>query len=91
MAGKVKTRDTVYDGIEQTPDAFMGLFTGLLIKHWNAKGDGTNYMAFFAFVSLIRSVDILTQIPDVHVVVLKLGLLWYDVLENGRHADEPSK
>ena len=28
MAGKVKTRDTVYEGIEQTPDAFMGLFTG---------------------------------------------------------------
>ncbi len=26
--GRVKTRDTVYDGVEQTPDAFMGLFTG---------------------------------------------------------------
>jgi len=28
MAGKVKTRDTVLEGIEKTPDAFMGLFTG---------------------------------------------------------------
>ncbi len=28
MAGKVKTRDTVFEGIEKTPDAFMGLFTG---------------------------------------------------------------
>lgn len=28
MAGKVKTRDTVFEGIEQTPAAFMGLFTG---------------------------------------------------------------
>jgi len=28
MAGKVKTRDTVFDGIDQTPAAFMGLFTG---------------------------------------------------------------
>ncbi len=28
MAGKVKTRDTVYEGIDQTPDAFMGLFSG---------------------------------------------------------------
>jgi NADPH-dependent curcumin reductase CurA len=28
MAGKVKTRDTVFEGIDKTPDAFMGLFTG---------------------------------------------------------------
>lgn len=28
MAGKVQSRETVYDGIEKTPDAFMGLFTG---------------------------------------------------------------
>lgn len=28
MAGKVKTRDTVFEGIEKTPDAFMGLFSG---------------------------------------------------------------
>lgn len=28
MAGKVKTRDTVFEGIEHTPDAFMGLFSG---------------------------------------------------------------
>jgi len=28
MAGKVKTRDTVFEGIDQTPAAFMGLFTG---------------------------------------------------------------
>jgi len=28
MAGKVKTRDTVYEGIERMPEAFMGLFTG---------------------------------------------------------------
>ena len=28
MAGKVKTRDTVFEGIEKTPEAFMGLFTG---------------------------------------------------------------
>ncbi|MFW6413256.1 MAG: NADP-dependent oxidoreductase [Oceanicaulis sp.] len=28
MAGKVKTRDTVLDGIEKTPEAFIGLFEG---------------------------------------------------------------
>ena len=28
MAGKVKTRDTIYEGIEKTPDAFIGLFEG---------------------------------------------------------------
>ncbi|PWE17096.1 NADP-dependent oxidoreductase [Marinicauda salina] len=28
MAGKVKTRETVYDGVEKAPEAFMGLFTG---------------------------------------------------------------
>ncbi len=28
MAGKVKTRDTVFEGIEKAPEAFMGLFTG---------------------------------------------------------------
>ena len=28
MAGKVKARDTVFEGIEKTPDAFAGLFTG---------------------------------------------------------------
>ena len=28
MAGKVKTRDTVFEGIDKTPDAFIGLFTG---------------------------------------------------------------
>ncbi|XBQ16028.1 MAG: NADP-dependent oxidoreductase [Oceanicaulis sp.] len=28
MAGKVKTRDTVYEGIEKTPEAFQGLFEG---------------------------------------------------------------
>jgi NADPH-dependent curcumin reductase CurA len=28
MASKVKTRETVYDGVEKAPEAFMGLFTG---------------------------------------------------------------
>lgn len=28
MAGKVKTRDTVYEGVEKAPEAFMGLFEG---------------------------------------------------------------
>lgn len=28
MAGKVKTRDTIYEGIDNAPEAFMGLFTG---------------------------------------------------------------
>ena len=28
MAGKVKSKDTVYEGIENTPSAFMGLFSG---------------------------------------------------------------
>jgi NADPH-dependent curcumin reductase CurA len=28
MAGQVKMRDTVYEGIERAPEAFMGLFTG---------------------------------------------------------------
>lgn len=28
MAGKVKSQETVYEGIENTPKAFMGLFTG---------------------------------------------------------------
>lgn len=28
MAGQVTMRDTVYDGIERAPEAFMGLFTG---------------------------------------------------------------
>jgi len=27
-AGKVKSRDTIVDGLEQQPEAFMGLFTG---------------------------------------------------------------
>jgi NADPH-dependent curcumin reductase CurA len=28
MAGQVRLRDTVYEGIERAPEAFMGLFTG---------------------------------------------------------------
>ena len=28
MAGKVKSKDTVFEGIENTPSAFMGLFSG---------------------------------------------------------------
>jgi NADPH-dependent curcumin reductase CurA len=27
-SGQVKARDTVVQGLEQTPDAFLGLFTG---------------------------------------------------------------
>ena len=28
MAGEVKTRDTVFEGLDKAPEAFMGLFTG---------------------------------------------------------------
>jgi NADPH-dependent curcumin reductase CurA len=28
MAGKVKTRDTVYEGVDKAPEAFLGLFEG---------------------------------------------------------------
>ncbi|MDQ3080286.1 MAG: NADP-dependent oxidoreductase, partial [Pseudomonadota bacterium] len=27
-SGQLKARDTVFDGLENTPDAFLGLFTG---------------------------------------------------------------